>query len=69
MARKPTKPLACGYGPHRFLGQNLARMEMGSLGEELLPRLSDLALDGEPAISESLFVNGPKRLPIRFSMV
>ena len=34
----------------------------------LLPRLSDLALDGTPAMSEAVFVNGPKRLPIRFKM-
>ena len=33
-----------------------------------LPRLSDLALDGEPAMSQSTFVNGPKRLPIRFKL-
>jgi len=25
-------------------------------------------LDGEPAMSEAVFVNGPKRLPIRFKM-
>jgi hypothetical protein len=66
--RKPNKQLAFGYGAHLCLGQHLAKMEMRILWEELLPRLSDLALDGEPAMSESLFVNGPKRLPIRFRM-
>jgi hypothetical protein len=43
-------------------------MEMRILWEELLPRLSELSLDGAPAMSESVFVNGPKRLPIRFKM-
>jgi cytochrome P450 len=43
-------------------------MEMRILWEELLPRFSDLALDGTPAMSEAVFVNGPKRLPIRFRM-
>lgn len=66
--RKPNRHLAFGYGAHLCLGQHLAKMEMRILWEEMLPRLSDLALDGTPAMSESLFVNGPKRLPIRFKM-
>jgi len=66
--RKPNKHLAFGYGAHLCLGQHLAKMEMRILWEELLPRLSDLALDGVPAMSEAVFVNGPKRLPIRFRM-
>ncbi len=66
--RKPNRHLAFGYGAHLCLGQHLAKMEMRILWEELLPRLSDLALDGVPAMSEATFVNGPKRLPIRFEM-
>ena len=66
--RKPNRHLAFGYGAHLCLGQHLAKMEMRILWEELLPRLSDLSLDGAPAMSESVFVNGPKRLPIRFKM-
>ena len=66
--RKPNRHLAFGYGAHLCLGQHLAKMEMRILWEELLPRLSDLALDGTPAMSEATFVNGPKRLPIRFKM-
>jgi cytochrome P450 len=66
--RKPNRHLAFGYGAHLCLGQHLAKMEMRILWEELLPRLSDLALDGVPAMSEATFVNGPKRLPIRFKM-
>jgi len=66
--RKPNRHLAFGYGAHLCLGQHLAKMEMRILWEELLPRLSDLALDGVPAMSESAFVNGPKRVPVRFEM-
>jgi cytochrome P450 len=66
--RKPNKQLAFGYGAHVCLGQHLARMEMRILWEELLPRLSELELAGEPAMSEAVFVNGPKRLPIKFEM-
>jgi cytochrome P450 len=66
--RKPNKHLAFGYGAHLCLGQHLAKMEMRILWEELLPRLKSVELDGEPAMSEAVFVNGPKRLPIKFEM-
>jgi cytochrome P450 len=66
--RKPNKQLAFGYGAHVCLGQHLARMEMRILWEELLPRLESVELAGEPAMSEAVFVNGPKRLPVRFEM-
>jgi cytochrome P450 len=66
--RKPNRHLAFGYGAHLCLGQHLAKMEMRILWEELLPRLDELALAGVPAMSEAAFVNGPKRLPIRFRM-
>jgi hypothetical protein len=64
--RKPNKQLAFGYGAHLCLGQHLAKMEMRILYEELLPRLQSVELAGEPRMSEALFVNGLKRLPIRF---
>jgi cytochrome P450 len=66
--RKPNKHLAFGYGAHLCLGQHLAKMEMRILWEELIPQLSELTLDGVAAMSEAVFVNGPKRLPIRFKM-
>jgi cytochrome P450 len=66
--RKPNKHLAFGYGAHLCLGQHLAKMEMRILWEELIPRLESVELAGEPAMSEAVFVNGPKRLPIRFKM-
>ncbi|WP_334162446.1 cytochrome P450 [Phenylobacterium sp.] len=66
--RRPNKHLAFGYGAHVCLGQHLAKMEMRILWEELLPKLKSVELDGEPAMSEAVFVNGPKRLPIRFEL-
>ncbi len=66
--RSPNRQLAFGYGAHLCLGQHLARMEMRLLFEELLPRLRSVTLDGEPALSEATFVNGLKRLPIRFEI-
>ncbi|MET0587492.1 MAG: cytochrome P450 [Novosphingobium sp.] len=66
--RKPNRHIAFGYGGHLCLGQYLGRMEMRILFEELLPRLESVQIDGEPALSQAVFVNGPKRLPIRFEM-
>ncbi|MGE3691780.1 MAG: cytochrome P450 [Novosphingobium sp.] len=66
--RKPNRHIGFGYGAHLCLGQWLARIEMRILFEELLPRLESVEIDGEPAMSQACFVNGPKRLPLRFVM-
>ena len=67
--RKPNKQVAFGYGGHVCLGQHLARMEMRILFEELLPRLKSIEHDGEATMTQAFFVNGPKKLPIRYEMV
>jgi cytochrome P450 len=61
------KHLAFGYGPHLCLGNALAKLEMRILFTELLARIDDIALDGDPAWVEANFVSGLKRLPIRFT--
>jgi cytochrome P450 len=66
--RKPNRHVAFGYGAHLCLGQYLAKLEMRILFEELLPRLKSLALDGEVKMTQATFVNGPKKLPIRFEV-
>lgn len=66
--RKPNKQVAFGYGGHVCLGQHLARMEMRILFEELLPRLKSIARDGEATMTQAFFVNGPKKLPVRYEM-
>lgn len=66
--REPNRHLAFGYGAHLCLGQNLARMEMRILWEELLPRLQGVEFAGTPRLSEAAFVNGPKALPIRYAL-
>jgi cytochrome P450 len=68
VGRSPNKHLAFGFGVHFCLGAMLARMEMKALFNELLPRLSDVALAGEPALMHTLFVGGLKRLPIEFTL-
>lgn len=62
----PARHIAFGYGAHVCLGQHLAKMEMRLLFEELLPRIRSLALGGTPTMTQAMFVNGPKTLPIRF---
>jgi hypothetical protein len=66
--RSPNKHVSFGYGAHLCLGQHLAKMEMRILFEELLPHLKSVELAGEPKLSEAVFVNGPKKLPIRFAV-
>ena len=66
-SRSPNRQLAFGYGAHLCLGQHLAKMEMRILYEELLPRLKSVELAGTPRMSQAVFVNGLKSLPIRFA--
>jgi cytochrome P450 len=66
--RRPNRHIAFGYGAHLCLGQHLAKLEMRILFEELLPRLKSIALDGEVKMTQAYFVNGPKKLPIRFEL-
>ena len=67
--RKPNRHLGFGHGAHVCLGQHLAKMEMRKLFDEMLPRLASVELMGEPALSVSNFVTGPKRLPVRYQLV
>jgi cytochrome P450 len=66
--RDASRHIAFGTGAHACLGQHLARLEMRILFEELIPRLNALELAGEPKRSASLFVGGPKTLPVRFAL-
>ena len=66
--RQPNKQIAFGYGVHSCLGQHLARLEMRILFEELLPKLKSIELAGAPRRACSVFVGGPKTLPIRFTL-
>jgi cytochrome P450 len=50
--------------PHLCLGNNLARMEIRLMFEELLPRVADIQLTGEVKRIRSNFVNGIKAFPV-----
>ena len=63
--RQNVDHLTFGKGsPHLCLGNNLARMEVRLMFEELLPRLGSIELAGEVTRVRSNFVNGIKRFPV-----
>lgn len=65
ITRTPNKHLAFGLGgPHRCLGEWLARLELRVTLEELLPRLADLRITGPIERLRSNFISGIKRLPV-----
>jgi cytochrome P450 len=66
VARDPNRHLAFGFGAHHCLGATLARMEIKAFLHELLPRLDSMALAGDLTLSESIFVSGPKHLPVTY---
>ena len=68
VARDPNRHVGFGFGAHYCLGTHLARMEARAFYSELIPRLRSIELAGEPAYMETLFVGGPKHLPIRYQV-
>ncbi|MGR8919538.1 MAG: cytochrome P450 [Gammaproteobacteria bacterium] len=66
--RKPNRHLGFGQGGHVCLGQHLARLEMRSLWEALLPRLEEVEMAGQGQLIASEFVSGPKSVPIRYRL-
>jgi cytochrome P450 len=67
VARPPNKHLAFGFGVHYCLGAMLARMELKAMFTELLSRIDDIELAGAPTYMQTLFVGGPKSVPIRYT--
>jgi len=55
-----------GIGQHFCIGSHLARLELNIMFEELIPRLRNPALRGEPRFVRSFFVNAMKELHITF---
>lgn len=68
--RTPNEHAAFGLkGPHRCLGEYLARVEIRVLFEELLPLLQTIRLHGQVTRLRSNFISGIKRLPVRVCWV
>jgi methyl-branched lipid omega-hydroxylase len=70
VTRTPNEHVGFGAGgPHFCLGANLARREIKMMFEELFRRLPDIEVSGEPAMLQSSFIHGIKRMPCRFTTV
>jgi len=59
--------LSFGIGQHFCLGASLARLQLSVIFEEVLRRLPDISLAGEPRRLRSNFINGVKEMPVRFT--
>jgi cytochrome P450 len=66
--RAPNEHLGFGGGgPHFCLGAHLARREIRVMFEEILTRLPDIEVSGEPDYLFSNFIHGIKRMPVSFT--
>ena len=70
LTRTPNEHVGFGAGgPHFCLGANLARREIKLMFEELLRRLPDIEITGEPDMLQSNFIHGIKRMPCAWHTV
>ena len=65
--RSPNRHLGYGFGIHACIGRHLAKAEVVAFFRELLSRVERIELAGEPAWTETSFLGGVKRLPVRYS--
>lgn len=63
-----TNHLAYGVGPHFCVGVHLARLEIRTFFQQLIPRLRSLELTGEVERAKTTFVATFKRLPVRLEL-
>jgi cytochrome P450 family 142 subfamily A polypeptide 1 len=68
-AREPNPHLAFGFGAHFCLGNQLARLELRVMFEQLFTRLPDLALATSDALPRraSNFISGLESMPVTFT--
>ena len=64
--RDDNRHLALGHGVHFCMGSHLARLESRVAFEELLERMPDYELDGEPVWQASAWARAFSAVPIRF---
>ncbi len=69
VTRHPNDHVAFGFGTHFCLGNNLARVELRVMFEQLLARLPDMELadEAEPRMRAANFISGYEEMPVRFS--
>jgi len=68
VTRDPNRHVAFGFGAHYCLGTHLARLETRAFYHELVPRIVEIEPAGEPEFMRTLFVGGPKHVPIRYRL-
>jgi cytochrome P450 len=66
ITRAPNDHLAFGGGPHSCLGAHVGRIEIVALLREILTRLPGLAPAGPVTWQNSVFISGPRSMPVRF---
>lgn len=64
--REIGRHVAFGWGIHHCLGAHLARLEVTIAFEQILSRLKNLRLDGQPQRNDSFILHGLTSLPLRF---
>jgi cholest-4-en-3-one 26-monooxygenase len=66
--RNPNPHIAFGGGGAHFcLGANLARMELRLMFDEIVRRIPDMHMTGEPKFLRSNFIGGIKHIPVAFT--
>jgi cytochrome P450 len=65
--RSPNRHLGFGFGIHACIGRHLAKAEIVAFFREFLKRVGRVELAGKPAWTETSFLGGVKRLPVRYS--
>lgn len=64
--RRPNRHLGFGAGMHMCIGAPLARIESKALATELLSRVGEIELIGEPELGDSTIMTGPSAQRVRF---
>jgi cytochrome P450 len=64
--RSPNRHLGFGFGIHACIGRHLAKAEIVAFFREFLKRIDRVELAGKPAWTETSFLGGVKRLPVRY---
>ena len=67
VTRDPNPHVAFGGGGAHFcLGASVARIQLRAIFDQVLNRLPDIEVTGEPEFLRGNFINGIKRLPVRY---
>lgn len=64
--RSVNRQIAFGTGAHVCLGQHIARVEIDCMIAEVIGRMTEIELAGEPIWLPSNFISGIKSMPITF---